>query len=123
MLLLLTTHTVLFLHISNSFFVFLTTYFDYEQKKKKICIENHYLITCIIYNFHFCNRKCGTPLKPKVIVMIASDAGQNRTKVSPIPIVAAQLNTKKKVKIVYGSIPFLAFETIVSIDCYIYIII
>uniref|UniRef100_A0A1B6C6T4 Small-subunit processome Utp12 domain-containing protein n=1 Tax=Clastoptera arizonana TaxID=38151 RepID=A0A1B6C6T4_9HEMI len=52
------------------------------------------------------------PIKPTQVVMIASDSGQNRSKVSSLQIILARSITKKKAFIAYGSMPFLAFESI-----------
>lgn len=63
--------------------------------------------------FYF--RKCGKPLKPKLTVMIASDTGQSKSKVTPISILSVQLCPNFRAQIVYGQAPFLAFESVVSI--------
>lgn len=61
---------------------------------------------------HQLNGKCTKPLKPALTLMIASDAGQNRHKVSPIIINAAKLLSVNKARISYGQPPFLAFENV-----------
>lgn len=48
-------------------------------------------------------------------MMIASDTGQSKSKVTPISILSIQLHSNFRAQIVYGQTPFLAFETIVSI--------
>ncbi|XP_049963453.1 WD repeat-containing protein 43 isoform X2 [Schistocerca serialis cubense] len=66
---------------------------------------------------HQLNGKCQKPLKPKVTVQIASDTGQNKETVTPIPIIGAHLCDESTVLIAHGNMVFLTFEKIVP-NCY-----
>lgn len=60
---------------------------------------------------HQLNGKCSKPMKPAVTVQIASDTGQSKDAVQPIPILGA-VKQGPNILIAYGSPVFLSFESI-----------
>jgi hypothetical protein len=68
-----------------------------------------------VYLYFVPNRTCSKPLKPEVTVQIASDTGQSKDAVQPIPILGA-MKLGSSILIAHGSPVFLSFETIVSIN-------
>lgn len=66
------------------------------------------LIALIFY------RKCQKPLKPKVTVQIASDTGQNKESVLPVPIHGAKMCDSYTILIAHGNSIYMSFEKIVS---------
>ncbi|XP_069677542.1 WD repeat-containing protein 43 isoform X2 [Periplaneta americana] len=60
---------------------------------------------------HQLNGKCAKPLKPKVTVKIASDMGQTKDAVQPIPIIGA-LKQGTNILLAHGSPLYLSFEII-----------
>lgn len=65
--------------------------------------------------FVFCYRKCGKPVKPKVTIQVASDTGQSKELVTPLPILAAFFHEDTSIMIAHGNNVLLTFENVVSI--------
>ncbi|XP_067007898.2 WD repeat-containing protein 43 [Anabrus simplex] len=61
---------------------------------------------------HQLNGRCQKPLKPKVTIQVASDTGQNKETVKPIPILGGHLCDCNVALLAYGNQVFLAFERI-----------
>lgn len=58
-------------------------------------------------------RKCTKPIKPKVTLQVASDTGQTKDVVTPIPIIAALFHNDTSIMLAHGHNLILTFENVV----------